>query len=185
MIVMTASLLDTRRHLTDFDSIRIGHVLTDTLIIGSGVAGARAAIEAARYGLVTLVTKGGFEESATYYAQGGIAVALGNDDSAAMHLEDTMRVGCGLNRPDAVKLLVTEAPRRIEELLSWGIELDRVDGELALGREGGHSVNRIVHAHGDQTGRELTKTLKRRVQETENIRVFENCFVIDFITLDG
>ncbi len=180
-----ASFLDTRRYLTDFDSIRIGHVLTDTLVIGSGVAGARAAIEAAEYGIVTLVTKSDFEESNTHYAQGGIAVAIGKSDSPTLHFEDTMRVGCGLNQREAVNLLVNEAPRRIEELLSWGAKLDRADGELALGREGGHSVNRIVHAHGDQTGRELSKTLKRRVEATDNLRVFDHCYVIDLLTVDG
>ncbi len=180
-----ASLFDTRRYLTDFDSVRIGHVLTDTLVIGSGVAGARAAIEAAQYGLVTLLTKSDFEESCTSYAQGGIAVAIGADDSPTLHYQDTMRVGCGLNRPDAVNLLVTEAPRRIEELIGWGLEPDRVDGALSLGREGGHSVNRIIHAGGDHTGRDLTRTLKRRVQDTPEIRVFEHCFLVDFITLDG
>ncbi|GAG06214.1 unnamed protein product, partial [marine sediment metagenome] len=90
-----ASLFETRRYLTDFDSIRTGHVLTDTLIIGTGVAGARAAIEAARYGLVTLLTKAAFEESCTYYAQGGIAAAMTPSDSPEQHFEDTMRVGCG------------------------------------------------------------------------------------------
>lgn len=180
-----ASLFDTRRYLTDFDSIRIGHVLTDTLVIGSGVAGARAALEAARYGLVTLLTKTSFDESCTICAQGGIAVATGSDDSPDLHFADTVRVGCGLNRADAVKLMVAEAPGCIEELAQWGLKLDREDGALALAREGGHSVSRIVHARGDQTGQELVKTLKRRVADTGNIRVFEQCFLIDFITLSG
>ena len=180
-----ASLFDTRRYLTDFASIRTGHVLTDTLIIGTGVAGARAAIEAARYGLVTLLTKATFEESCTHYAQGGIAAAVGPGDSPRQHFEDTMRVGCGLNRAAAVNLLVTDAPRRLEELIEWGFELDRTGGQPALAREAGHGVNRIVHAHGDQTGRELSRTLQRRVAETENIRVFEQCYLIDLITVHG
>lgn len=184
MVNVMASLLDTRRYLTDFDSGRIGHVLTDTLVIGSGVAGARAAIEAAKHGSVTLVTKGNFEDSCTNYAQGGIAVALHADDSPESHFDDTVRVGCGLNHAEAVDLLVRDAPGRIEELLSWGMEFDRAGEQLALGREGGHSANRIVHAHGDQTGRELARTLKRRVRETDNLRVFEQCFLIDFITVD-
>lgn len=179
-----ASLFDTRRYLTDFDSIQMGHVLTDTLVIGSGVAGARAAIEAARYGLVTLVTKGGFEDSCTRYAQGGIAVAIDGDDSPKLHYEDTMRVGRGLNRAEAVDLLVTEAPSCIQELVAWGFEFDRVDGALSLGREGGHSVNRIIHAHGDQTGRELSRTLRLRARKTENLRLFEHCFLVDFMTVD-
>jgi L-aspartate oxidase len=178
-------VFDTRRYLTDFDSSRTGNILTDVLVIGSGVAGMRAAIEAAEYGLVTLVTKGEFDQSATCWAQGGIAAAIASEDSPELHLEDTTRVGCGLNRREAVDLLVNDGPRRIEELINWGIALDREEGRLALGREGGHSVNRIVHARGDQTGRELVRTLEQRVRETEDIRVFEGCFFIDFMTLDG
>lgn len=179
-----ASLVDTRRYLTDFDSVRIGHVLTDVLVIGSGVAGARAAIEAARHGSVTLVTKGAFEDSCTNFAQGGIAVALGDDDSPTRHAEDTLRVGCGLCDEQAVNLLVREAPERIEELITWGIQLDRVDGAVSLGREGGHTVNRVVHAHGDQTGRELARTLRQHVSEIPNLRLFDHCFVVDFLTVD-
>lgn len=180
-----ASLFDTRRYLTDFDSVRIGHVLTDVLVIGSGVAGVRAAIEAAKYGSVTLVTKGAFEDSCTYFAQGGIAAALGRSDSSALHQEDTLRVGCGLCDTKSVKYLVSEAPQRIDELIAWGLEVDRADGQLALGREGGHSVNRIVHAHGDQIGRELSQTLKRRAAETDALRVFEHCFVVDLLSTNG
>jgi L-aspartate oxidase len=185
MTAIMGSLFDTRRYLTDFDSSRTGNILTDVLVIGSGVAGMRAAIEAAEYGLVTLVTKGEFDQSATCWAQGGIAAAIASEDSPELHLEDTMRVGCGLNRREAVELLVNDGPRRVEELINWGIALDRENGRLALGREGGHSVNRIIHARGDQTGRELVRTLKQRVRETEDIRVFEGCFFIDFMTLDG
>ncbi len=130
-----ASLFDTRRYLTNFDSVRIGHVLTDVLVIGSGVAGVRAAIEAARYGSVTLVTKGAFEDSCTYFAQGGIAAALGGSDSTALHQEDTLRVGCGLCDTKSVELLVTEGPQCIDELMAWGLEVDRVDGQPALGRD--------------------------------------------------
>jgi len=181
-----STLFDTRRYLTDFDSSRIGHVLTDILVIGSGVAGARAAIEAARFGSVILLTKSAFEDSATRYAQGGIAVALGDDDSARLHVEDTLRVGCGLNRVAAVETLVREAPKRLTELIEWGFAADRADGgDLDLGREGGHSVNRIVHARGDQTGMELSRTLKERVLQTERLRVFEHCFLVDFLTVEN
>lgn len=180
-----ASLFDTRRYLTDFDSVRAGHVLTDVLVIGSGVAGARAAIEAARYGSVTLVTKGGFEDSCTHHAQGGIAAAMGEDDSSSAHFEDTMRVGCGLSSAQAVEYLVEDAPQRIEELIRWGMHVDRAEGKLQLGREGGHCVNRIVHARGDQTGRELSTTLMRRVYDTNDLRVFDRCFLIDFIDVEG
>ncbi len=178
-------LFDTRRYLTNFDSTRMSNILTDVLVIGSGVAGACAAIEAARYGTVTLLAKADFEQSATGHAQGGIAAAIGPGDSAQAHFDDTVRVGCGLNAAEAVRLLVTDGPRRIEELIEWGIELDRAGEEFALAREGGHSLNRIVHAHGDQTGRELVGVLKPRVLEAPNIRVFENCYLIDLITVSG
>lgn len=95
-----------------------------------------------------------------------------------------MRVGCGLSRAESVKRLVDEAPKCIRELIDWGFDADRVGGGLALGREGGHSVNRIVHALGDRTGRDLARTLRQRVTESPNIRVFERCFLIDLITLD-
>ncbi len=180
-----ASPFDARRYLTDFDSVRTANVLTDVLVIGTGVAGARAAIEAAQYGFVILLTKSDFEESCTRYAQGGIAVAMGANDSPQQHLEDTIRVGCGLNRRDAVELLVNEASRRVEELIEWGFEPDLIAGQPALTREGGHSTSRIVHSQGDQTGRELTRALHHRVSQTEQIRVFDDCYMIDLITVDS
>jgi L-aspartate oxidase len=180
-----ASLFDTRRYLTNFDSAKTAHLFTDVLVIGTGLAGARAAIEAANYGTVTVVTKDTFEHSATQLAQGGIAAAIGPGDSPRAHLEDTIRVGCGLNRRDAVERLVQEAPQRIEELVRWGIKPDRTGDRVALGREGGHSQNRIVHVRGDQTGRELVAALKQRVRQTEGVRVFEHCFLIDLLTQDG
>lgn len=178
------SLCDSRRYLTDFDATRTGNILTDVLVVGGGVAGARAALEAARYGPVLLATKSTLDESATRYAQGGIAAALSADDSPERHYEDTMRVGCGLNNPQAVEMLVKKGPACIEELLSWGLQADRIGDGIALTKEGGHSVNRIIHAHGDQTGRELARVLTDRVRTEESIRVFESCFLIDFITID-
>jgi len=180
-----ASLFDQRRYLSDFDSSRMGHIVTDVLVIGSGVAGARAALAASEFGSVVLMTKAGFCESNTNYAQGGIAVAIDPNDSAEAHYEDTMRVGAGLNRPEAVRRLVEEGPRRLEELIGWGLRLDRSGGTLALGREGGHCVNRIVHADGDQTGRELVRLLQERVDQCERIRQFEHCFLLDLLVFDG
>ena len=177
---------DSRRYLTNFDSHRTGNLFSDVLVIGSGVGGSRAAIEAAKHGPVVLLCKSEFDESATRYAQGGIAVARQDDPGdLRVHVEDTIRVGCGLNRSEAVERLVSEGPSRIGELIEWGIEFDRVDGRLALAREGGHSVQRIVHAKGDQTGRELVQTLRHRVFDTPQLRVFEQCFFLDFLTLDG
>ncbi len=184
MRAIMSSPYDTRRYLTNFDSARVGNILTDVLVIGSGVAGMRAAIEAADHCMVTLVTKSDFDHSATNIAQGGIAAAISETDSTASHLEDTLRVGCGLCRHEAVELLVNEGPARLEELLSWGMNLDEDDGALAMGREGGHSQNRILHAHGDQTGRELVRTLKAKVLESDNIRLFEQCYLIDLLTVD-
>ena len=180
-----ATLFDTRRYLTDFDSRRISHILTDVLVIGSGVAGARAAIAAAEHGCVTLMCKGDFDDSATRLAQGGIAVAIGDPSATQLHYDDTIRVGCGLSREAAVKVLVQDGPARVNELLDWGMELDRVDGELARTREGGHSVNRVLHADGDRTGRELARVLKRRVFQTPGVRVFDRCFLLDLISIDG
>lgn len=179
------TLVDTRRFLSDFDSTRTGNVLTDVLVIGSGVAGARAAIEASAYGSVILLTKGRFEDSATAWAQGGIAAAVGAGDSPARHLEDTLRVGCGLSDRRAVEILVEEGPRRVEELLSWGFPVDRADGTYELGREGGHSLNRVVHASGDRTGWELARTLHEHLRRTEHVRLFEQCYVIDLLTIEG
>lgn len=191
--------LPVHRYLTDFDSARSAHVVTETLVIGSGVAGCRAALEASHAGSVILATKRDFEDSCTTLAQGGIAVSLTPEDSPERHMEDTLRVGCGLCNPSAVRILTTEGPDCVRELLSWGIDLDRTNGkagvpagktglpgaDLQATREGGHSVRRIVHAHGDQTGRELMNTLHRRVMETPKIRTFESCFLIDLITMDG
>ena len=193
------SLNPTRRYLTEFDSARAAHVVTDTLVIGSGVAGCLAAIEASQAGSVILMTKRDFEDSCTSYAQGGIAAALTPEDSPEQHMEDTIRVGCGLNDHAAVRLLTSEGPDCIRQLLSWGIKLDRIADnsvlpkadtgipgcDLHATREGGHSVKRIVHARGDQTGRELVSTLRRRVNEIPSLRTFESCFLIDLITIDG
>jgi len=183
--MISASLFDNRRYLTNFDSKRAGNIFTDVLVIGTGIGGARAALAAAEHCQVTLLSKGEFEDSCTFYAQGGIAAAFAADDSPLRHLRDTLRVGCGLNDRPAVELLVSQGPRRIQELVEWGLGLDRDGNVLALTREGGHSTSRIVHAQGDQTGREVARTLKHRVGQTANIRVFEHCFLIDFITLDG
>ncbi len=162
----------------------MGHLLTDVLVIGTGVAGCRAAIEAAAHGTVILIAKGCLTDSATAVAQGGLACALGDGDSADQHFADTIQVGCGLSDERAVRLLVDQGPACLEQVIGWGLAADRVDGRIDLGREAGHSRNRIVHARGDQTGRALTDTLVARVRATEGIRVFENCFLIDLIGAD-
>jgi len=180
-----ALLYDTRRYLSNFHVSRTGHVFTDVLVVGSGVAGARAAIEASRYCDVLLITKGGFHGGCTSNAQGGIACVFDESDSIQQHIDDTLRVGAGLNHRDVVERVVREGPARIAELMTWGFRTDREAGRVALTREAGHSRDRVVHAQGDATGRELAATLERRVRQTFNVRVFEDCFLIDLITLEG
>src|SRR5215467_9680853 len=141
----------------------------DFLVIGAGVAGLRAAIELAAAGRVLVVAKETLRESSSEYAQGGIAVALNDDDEVALHEQDTIAAGDGLCDPLAVHTLVEEGPAAIQELIDWGAEFDRVNGELAFTREGAHSRNRILHAHGDSTGREIARTLYRRAAAMPNI----------------
>src|SRR5262249_40892170 len=136
---------------------------TDVLVLGSGVAGLSAAVRARREGMsVTVLTKGELGWSATRYAQGGVAAALDRaDDSPELHGSDTLAAGGGLCDPDAVRILASEGPERVRELIALGAHFDRVAGrdELARAREGGHSVARVVHAGGDATGAEIERAL--------------------------
>ncbi len=174
-----------RRYLAPFKANRLPHVLTDALVIGGGVAGLRAALEAAKFGDVLLLTKTDLKESNTYYAQGGIATVWKAGDSFESHIADTMTVACGLGNRAAVETVVREAPARIQELIEWGANFDReVDGGLSMGREGGHSYARIIHALGDATGRELANSLTRQVRQHPNIQVLEHAFVLDLVTTE-
>lgn len=158
---------------------------TDFLVIGAGVAGLRAAVELAHAGRVVVLAKREVTDSATQYAQGGIAAALGDEDEIGLHLQDTLNAGDGLCDTDAVKVLVEEGPERIEELIQWGTEFDRDGTKLAFGREGAHSRNRILHAHGDSTGREILRALYAKAKTLPNISVFEFEFSTDLLTDDG
>jgi L-aspartate oxidase len=161
-------------------------MLTDAVVIGGGVGGLRASLEAARYGDVVLVTKNALQESNTYYAQGGIATVMAPDDTFESHIQDTMKAACGIGNPAAVDTVVREAPACIEELIAWGANFDReVGGTLAFAREGGHSAARIIHALGDATGRELARCLSSKVRENPEIQVLEHTFVLDLITTDN
>jgi L-aspartate oxidase len=153
----------------------------DVLVIGGGVAGFRAAIEAAKTARVLVVTKDSLRESNSDYAQGGVAAVLSDDDSLEAHRDDTLRVGDGLCDVPAVNLVVAEGPERIRELVEWGGEFDRSDGRLDLTLEGGHSKRRVVHARGDATGAEVQKTLVRRVKESPNITAWEYAFAVDLL----
>lgn len=131
----------------------------DFVVLGAGVAGLRAAVDLARHGEVLVATKEAVGESNTHYAQGGIAVALGGPQDVALHLEDTLRAGAGLVRPEAARVLVEEGPRRVAELIEWGANFDRENGQLVRTREGAHSLRRILHANGDATGAEISRSL--------------------------
>src|SRR5918912_1003425 len=143
---------------------------TDFIVIGSGIAGLRAAIEIAQGGArVTVLTKDRTSESNTEYAQGGIAVALSDEDEVALHEEDTLNAGAGLCDERAVRMMVEDGPRYIQELINWGTEFDREGGRLVFTREAAHSRRRILHAHGDSTGREIVRALIARARAEREI----------------
>ena len=157
----------------------------DFLIIGSGVAGLRAAIELAPYGDVLVVTKDRPSESSTEYAQGGIAAVISDEDTVGIHFEDTLNAGDGLCREEAVKILVEEGTDRIMELISWGAEFDREGMKLALTLEAAHSRRRILHARGDSTGKELERVLLNKARSFPSVRKYPFAFTIDLIIKDS
>ncbi|HEX8875429.1 MAG TPA: L-aspartate oxidase [Phycisphaerales bacterium] len=176
-------LFDQRRYLIPFRSTLLPQIFTDTLVIGAGVAGLRAAVAASEHGDVIVLSKGDLKSTNTAWAQGGIAAVLTKDDSTESHVQDTLVAGAGLCDHDAVRAIVEHGPRSLRQLMSWGMRLDtNAEGELAVGREGGHSASRIVHTDGDATGRELQRCLVEKVRGTTGVRVFENCFALDLIT---
>jgi L-aspartate oxidase len=156
------------------------------IVIGAGAAGLRAAIELNQHGSVLCLAKRELTESNTQYAQGGIAVALGPDDSPEIHLQDTLAAGAGLVDENAARTLVTEGPSRVLELLDWGMRFDRdAEGKLAFTREGAHSRNRVLHADGDSTGQEIGRTLYQHARKLGNIHFGEFGFTRDLLVQDG
>src|SRR4051794_35438045 len=141
----------------------------DFLVIGAGVAGMRAAIELAEAGTVLVVAKDSLRESSSEYAQGGIAVALSDDDEVALHEQDTLNAGDGLFDRAAVHTLVEEGPAAIQELIEWGAEFDRVGDELAFTREAAPPRNRMLHAEGAPPGGEIARTLYRKAASLDNV----------------
>lgn len=159
--------------------------IVDFLIIGGGVAGLRAAIELAEHGTVLVVTKENPVECSTEYAQGGIAVALSDEDEVGIHFEDTLKAGDGLCREDAVRILVEDGPKRILELISWGADFDKEGTKLDFTMEAAHSRKRILHAHGDSTGRELQRVLLNKVRSFPSVKKYPFGFAMDLIIKDG
>jgi len=158
---------------------------TDFLIVGGGIAGLRAAVGLAGAGRVLVLTKADPAESNTGYAQGGIAAAVGDDDSPELHAADTMRAGDGLCDEAAVRVLVEDGPRYVRELIDWGTRFDRdANGRPALGREAAHSVRRVLHA-GDATGREIGRVLWERVRSLPSVDIVDHALVTELLIEDG
>src|SRR5690242_4775666 len=157
----------------------------DFLVVGAGVAGLRAAIELAAAGEVLVVAKDTLHESSSEYAQGGIAVALSDDDEVELHEQDTIAAGDGLCDRSAVHTLVEEGPAAIQQLIDWGAEFDREGTRLAFTREGAHSRRRVLHAHGDSTGREIAMALHRKASSLSNIRFQTYAAITDLLVHDG
>ncbi|WP_345681699.1 L-aspartate oxidase [Novipirellula caenicola] len=175
----------TPRYLMPFDTRRSLHRFTDVLIIGGGLAGLRAANAVESNRSVLVVTKDKLRESNSNYAQGGIAGVVDPDDRFEDHVIDTMDAGGNLCDCGTVDMVIREGPRRIEELIRWGTRFDEADGILALGREGGHSRERIVHAQGDSTGAEIMRAVIDRTRSLPNVEIWDNAFTVDLLTYEG
>ncbi|RKY11228.1 MAG: L-aspartate oxidase [Planctomycetota bacterium] len=173
---------EPRRYLVPIDTASTQQLFTDCLVIGTGIAGLRATIQAAQNCGVTLVCKGSLADSNTWNAQGGIASVLADDDSFADHIADTLATGCGICDREVVELVVKQGPCLIRQLTDWGTEFDMAGDQIDITVEGGHSHARIAHAQGDSTGRVIAEALMRKVKQKPNINVIENFFVIDIIT---
>jgi len=156
----------------------------DYIIVGSGIAGLYIALLAIERGSVLVLTKGNIDDCNTKYAQGGIAVATGKDDSPELHFEDTMAAGDGLCDAEAVRILTDEAADCIADLIKFGVPFDTLDGEINLTREAAHSVPRVMHAGGDATGEHIEVTLSRQVRSTP-IKVLENCLASEILVRNG
>jgi L-aspartate oxidase len=182
---MPAMSCDVPRYLVPFHPKRVPHHFTDVLIIGGGIAGLRAAMEIDPRLSVLVITKDSMEQSSSAYAQGGIASVLDPDDNFASHVEDTLSAGANLCDPDVVEMVVSEAPHHIRQLIAWGTNFDTEKGELSLGREGGHSHRRIVHALGDATGHEVMRAMIEQARSKLDADIWPNTFTIDLLTHEG
>jgi L-aspartate oxidase len=173
------------RYLVPFDPKRVPHHFTDVLIIGGGLAGLRAALAIDPDLNVLVITKDSLLQSNSNYAQGGIAGVLDPEDRFENHVADTLLAGGDLCDRDVVEMVVREAPDRIRDLIDWGAKFDEESGALALGREGGHSHDRIVHALGDSTGKEVMRAVIDRTRRLPNLDTWQDTFTLDLLTHDG
>lgn len=172
--------------MVNFDTRELPREKWDFVILGSGIAGLYTACAASRLGYRSVVlTKHTLVDSNTDKAQGGIAAALGDSDSPALHLQDTLAAGAGLCDAEAVDILVNEGPQRVRELIAMGARFDQQNGELALTREGAHSRRRILHAAGDATGAEIQRVLNEKVSLDPLIAVREEHFAVDLLVREN
>jgi L-aspartate oxidase len=161
--------------------VLVEQIVTDFLVVGAGVAGLRAAIELAPFGRVLIVAKDSLKESSSQYAQGGIAAALADDDEISLHEADTISAGAGLCRREAVHVLVEEGPVEVRRLIEWGADFDRDGDHLLFAREGAHSRSRVLHAHGDSTGREIARTLYVQASALASVEFHSFSGVLDLL----
>ncbi len=158
-------------------------IYTDFLVLGSGIAGLSFAIKASELGTVAIVTKKCATDSNTNLAQGGIAVVQDPEDRFEYHIDDTLKCGAGLSNEEVVRFVIEEGPERVRELIRWGVEFTHSTSDperFDLGREGGHSMRRVLHAE-DLTGREIERALNVKACQQKNIQMFENHLAVDLI----
>jgi L-aspartate oxidase len=173
------------RYLVPFHPKRVPHTFTDVLIVGGGLAGLRAAIAIDPKLSTLVVTKDNIRQSNSQYAQGGIASVMDPEDRFEDHIADTLKAGGDLCDREVVEMVVRESPERVHELTQWGTRFDLEGGEIALGREGGHSHDRIVHALGDATGKEVMRAVIEYVNKLPHLQTWQNTFTLDLLTFDG
>jgi L-aspartate oxidase len=180
-----SDLFPAARYLVPFHPKEEPHFFADVLIIGSGLAGLRAAMAVDPSLSVLVVTKRGISESNSVQAQGGIAGVLSPQDTIEEHVADTLTAGGTLCDSEVVQRVVADGPEEIRRLIEWGAQFDTEGDEIDLTREGGHSHRRVAHALGDATGKEIMRAVEERVRSLENIDVWEHTFTLDLLTHDG